>query len=83
MKLNWFTRRGIIYVPAAIAGWLILLLAAAYAVYTFIDIDSHSHSVSDTMINFMFNLLMIGLVYTIVAYCTEKRVVKDSTDSMI
>ena len=72
MKLNWFTRKGIIYWPVSIAGYLILLIAAAYAVYSFIDIDSRSHSVSDTMINFVFHLLLIGLAYTIIAYFTEK-----------
>ena len=38
MKLNWFTRKGIIYWPASIAGWAILILAAAFAIYSFIDI---------------------------------------------
>ena len=73
MKLNWFTRKGIIYWPASIIGWLVFAVAAAYAVYTFIDINSHSHSVSDVMINFLFNLLFIGLVYTVIAYFTEAR----------
>ena len=73
MKLNWFTRKGIFYLPAAIMGWIIFALAAAYAIYTFIDIDSRSHSVSDTLINFVFNLLLIGLVYTIIAYFTEAK----------
>lgn len=73
MKLNWFTRKGIIYWPASLIGWVIMILAAAYAVYTFIDIDSRSHSVSDTLINFVFNFLLIGLVYTIIAYFTEAK----------
>ncbi|HZY39929.1 MAG TPA: hypothetical protein VFE53_24915 [Mucilaginibacter sp.] len=73
MKLNWFTRKGIIYWPASIVGWVILVLAAAYAVYTFVDIDSCSHSVSDTMINFVFNVLLIGLVYSVIGYFTEMR----------
>lgn len=73
MKLNWFTRKGIIYWPASIAGWVILVLAAAFAILTFIDIDSRSHSVSDTVTNFVFNLLLIGLVYTSIAYFTETR----------
>jgi len=74
MKLNWFIRKGIFYQPASVVGWIILVFAAAYAVYTFIDIDSRSHSVSDTMINFVFNLLIIGLVYSVIGYCTEVRV---------
>ena len=73
MKLNWFTRKGIFYLPVTSPGWLILAIAAAYAVYTFIDIDGRSHSVSDTMINFVFNLLLIGLIYTIIGYFTEVR----------
>jgi membrane protein DedA with SNARE-associated domain len=73
MKLHWFTRKGLIYWPVSAIGWVILAVAAAYAVYTFIDIDSHSHSVSDTMINFVFSLLIIGLVYTVIGYFTEKK----------
>ena len=73
MKLNWFTRKGIIYRPASIVGWLILVIALAYAVYTFITIDSRSHSVSDTMINFVFNVLLIGVIYTVIGYFTEVR----------
>jgi hypothetical protein len=80
MKLNWFTRKGIFYRPASLVGWLILAIALAYAVYTFIDIDGRSHSVSDTLINFVFNLLLIGLIYTAVAYFTEVRKEVDRLD---
>jgi hypothetical protein len=71
MKLNWFTRKGIFYLPITAIGWVILVIAMAFVVYTFIDIDSRSHSVSDTLINFVFNLLLIGLIYTVIAYFTE------------
>ncbi|HEY8783761.1 MAG TPA: hypothetical protein VIM16_19185 [Mucilaginibacter sp.] len=73
MKLNWFVRKGIIYWPASIVGWVILVIALVYAIYTFIKIDSRSHSVSDTLINFIFNLLLIGLVYTVIGYFTETK----------
>jgi hypothetical protein len=73
MKLNWFTRKGIIYLPVSIIGWVIFAMAFAYAIFTFVDIDKRSHSVSDTLINFVFNLLLIGLVYTLIAYFTEKK----------
>jgi len=72
MKLNWFTRKGIMYWPVSVIGWVIFALAAAYTVYTFIDINSHAHSGSDMMINFVFNLLIIGLIYTIIGYFTER-----------
>ena len=73
MKFNWFIRGGIFFLPASIIGWILLALTAVYAVYLFIDIDSRSHSVSDTLINFVFNLLIIGVVYSIVGFLTEKR----------
>ncbi|XHR94028.1 hypothetical protein ACFJIV_27625 [Mucilaginibacter sp. UC70_90] len=77
MKLNWFTRKGIIYLPVSIVGWIILIIALTYAVFTFIDIDKRSHSVSDMLINFVFNLLLIGLLYTLIAFFTEKKPVPE------
>jgi hypothetical protein len=68
MKFPWFKRIGIFFIPASIAGWLIALAGLIYAVYTFIDIDSRSHSVSDTLINFVFSLLIIGAVYSLIGY---------------
>ena len=73
MKLNWFTRKGIIYWPVSVIGWVLLIVAVAFAVYRFIAIDMLSNSVSDTLINFVFNLLLIGLVYTIIAWFTEAK----------
>jgi len=71
MKLRWFRRHALVFVPASVVGWTILLAALTYAVYVFIDIDRRSHSVSDTLINFVFNLLLIGLVYSLIAFFTS------------
>ena len=68
MNLNWFRRKGLIYIPVSPLGWLILLACIAYAVNVFLEIDRNSHSVSDTLINFIFNLLIIVTVYSFVAY---------------
>ena len=68
MNLPWFKRIGIFYVPVSFVGWLILLCSIAYAIYVFIDIDSRSHSVSDTLINFVFNGLIIAAVYSLIAF---------------
>ena len=73
MKFNWFIRKGVLFLPASIIGWIIFVGCGVYAVYLFIDIDSRSHSVSDTLINFVFNLLIIGIAYSIVGLLTEKR----------
>jgi uncharacterized membrane protein len=72
MKLNWFKREGIFFLPTSIVGWLILVAGIAFAVYSFIDIDSRSHSSSDTLINFVFILLIIGAVYSLIAYFTSR-----------
>ena len=73
MQFNWFKRSGLFYFPINIFGWVILLVSLVYAVYTFIDIDSRSHSVSDTLINFVLNLIIIGAVYTLIGYFTSAK----------
>jgi len=74
MNLPWFKRIGIFFIPTSVIGWLMLLGGLAYAVYVFIDIDSRSHSVSDTLINFVFNLLIISAVYSLIAFLTSRTV---------
>jgi len=73
MKVNWFTRKGILFFPVSIFGWLIAIAAFLYCVYLFIDIDSRSHSVSDTLMNFVFNALLVFVAYTIIAFFTSKE----------
>jgi hypothetical protein len=72
MNFPWFKRIGIFYIPVSIIGWIILIGGLAYSVYTFIDIDSRSHSVSDTLRPFIFNLIIIGAAYTLIAFLTSR-----------
>ena len=72
MKFPWFRRTGVIYIPTTFLGWTILLAAIIYAVYSFLDIDSRSHSVSDTLMNFVFSLLIIVAVYTLIGFLTSR-----------
>ena len=72
MKFPWFKRIGIFFIPIKVAGWIILLAGLAFAVYSFIDIDSRSHSNSDTLMNFVFMCLIIGAVYSVIAYVTSR-----------
>jgi hypothetical protein len=76
MKFPWFKRIGIFFIPASVAGWIILLAGIIFAVFSFLDIDGRSHSVSDTMINFVFMLLIIGAVYSLLAYLTSRATKK-------
>jgi hypothetical protein len=72
MNLPWFKRIGIIFLPLSVIGWIISLLAISISVYSFIDIDSRSHSVSDTLINFVFRLLIVFAFYSLIAYLTSR-----------
>ena len=73
MRLPWFKRIGIFFLPRGAAAWVILAGTIGLMVYEFIRIDSTSHSVSDTLINFVFNALIIGAVYSLIGFMTSKR----------
>jgi type II secretory pathway component PulF len=73
MKLPWFKRNGIFFIPVSVAGWVLLSGGFACAVYVFIKIDNKSHSVSDTLMNFAFNLLIIGAIYSLIAFLTSRK----------
>jgi len=73
MNLPWFKRIGIIFIPMTIIGWIILITGICFAVYKFIEIDRRSHSVSDTLMNFVFHLFIIGIVYSLIAFITSKK----------
>jgi hypothetical protein len=72
MKSFWFTRKGFTFLPASVIGWIIFISVLLYAVYNFIEIDNGSHSVSDTLMNFVFNLFLIWIVYSIIGFFTSK-----------
>jgi hypothetical protein len=72
MKFPWFKRFGLFFLPASLIGWIILVFGILFAVYSFLDIDGRSHSVSDTLMNFVFILLIIGAVYSLIGYLTSR-----------
>jgi len=73
MNIKWFIRKGIFFFPVSLIGWLIAIAALGYCVYLFIDIDSRSHSVSDTLMNFVFNALLVLVAYSIIAFFTSRE----------
>jgi len=73
MKINWFVRKGILFFPSSLVGWIISIAAIGVCVYLFIDIDSSSHSVSDTLINFVFKALLVAVVYSIIGFITSRE----------
>jgi hypothetical protein len=60
MRFPWFKRIGIFFIPVSFTGWTILAVQIGYAIYIFLEIDRKSHSVSDTLMNFIFNMLILG-----------------------
>jgi hypothetical protein len=72
MNFPWFKRIGLFFVPVTLVGWIILVFAVIFAIFSFMDIDGRSHSVSDTMMNFVFMLLIIGAVYSLIAFLTSR-----------
>lgn len=73
MKQPWFKQIGFLYIPVNFAGWVIFMAALGYSVFSFLAIDSRSHSASDTLRNFAFRLIIIGLVYLLLAYLTSHK----------
>lgn len=68
MNTNWFVRKGILFFPVSVTGWLIATAAIIYCVYAFIAIDSRSHSVSDTLDSFFLVVLIVAVIYSVAAY---------------
>jgi F0F1-type ATP synthase membrane subunit c/vacuolar-type H+-ATPase subunit K len=77
MKMKWFERKGIFFIPVSVIGWLIAGVSIGYCVHLFIDIDSRSHSVSDTLMNFVFNALIVAIVYSVLGFFTSKETSKE------
>ena len=72
MKVSWFKRKGLFFLPISVYGWILFFVAVIYAVYIFFEIDNHSHSVSDTIRNFILNLIIIGVAYSLIALFTSR-----------
>jgi hypothetical protein len=47
--VRWFKPAGLLFVPATTMGWLLCIGALGFCANTFLAIDRHSHSVSDTL----------------------------------
>jgi amino acid transporter len=71
----WFKakRYGWGWVPATWQGWLVLALYIAIVVANFLRIDASSHSVSDTLINFVPQTILLMLVLIGICYITGER----------
>ncbi len=71
--MQWFVRKGIFFKPSSAIGWGLLALVLIYCVYAFIEVDKHSHSASDTLVNWSFRVILVGVMYSIIAYFTSAK----------
>jgi phosphate/sulfate permease len=65
-----FKRKGILFIPVNLGGWLIFAAAVIYAIYNGLQLNGSTHSISDFLMNLVFSLLIIAAVYSLIAYLT-------------
>jgi hypothetical protein len=73
MSKLWFRRRGILFIPVSIMGWLLAAFAVILCIYMFITIDSHSHSASDTLRPFIINAFIVFIIYSVMGLLTSRE----------
>ena len=71
----WFKAKlyGWGWTPARWPGWVVLIMFIALIVFNFIRIDRHSHSVSDTLINFVPETIILGLILIAICWQTGEK----------
>jgi hypothetical protein len=47
--MRWFRPAGLLFVPVSAVGWLVTAAAFVFCAQVFWFVDTHSHSVSDTL----------------------------------
>ena len=75
MNKYWFKRKenGFLWEPLSWKGWLIILLFGIIMVSDFMLIDSRSHSVSDTLINFVPFAVILIITLFFICWLTSER----------
>lgn len=70
---TWFKPWRWIYLPVSGAGWLVVVLTLLFCANTFLAIDRHSHSVSDTLYGiFPYWVPALGILNWIAGRTSEK-----------
>ncbi len=71
----WFKAKkyGWGWMPATWQGWVVLSLFVALVVINFFRIDAHSHSASDTLINFIPETVLLTLLLIVICYKTGEK----------
>lgn len=75
MKTIWFKRKlyGWGWYPSTWQGWVVILIYVLMLIESFKRIDALSHSVSDTLLNFVPQTFIFTLILVIVCYKTGEK----------
>lgn len=73
MRFPWFRKYGLLCLPVTAMGWIVVLAFAAFTVFLFMDIDSRSHSASDTLRPFAVDLVLLFIVYSFIGFLTGRK----------
>ncbi len=61
------------WVPITWQGWILTLLFIGLIIYNFFRIDETSHSVSDTLINFIPQTVVFAGLFSVFCYFKSER----------
>lgn len=78
MKVTyWFKahKSGYGWHPSSWQGWLVIVGYLASVVQTFLQTNTSSHSVSDTLINFIPRLLILTAILIVITYLKGESIV--------
>jgi hypothetical protein len=70
LKLYFFRRKGIIFIPIHFVGWLFLFGVLAAAGYVFADLYFRTYNIGETLTDFSIFLIILLLGYTFFAFNT-------------
>ena len=76
MKKNyWFRAKkyGWGWSPATWQGWLIIGVYIFLVLFDFNRIDTHSHSASDTLLNFIPETFILTIILIVICYLTGEK----------
>jgi hypothetical protein len=68
-----FIKKGWIYVPVRVAGWIITLVYISVSVYTLVAIDQNYNSLVNSLIRFFPYFISYSVVYFWIASNTNKK----------
>jgi len=73
MKIVWYKRNGIVFIPVSVIGVVLYILTVAFCITVFIAVDRNSHSVSDTFYGiFPYFVSAFTVLYWIAANTSSK-----------